>query len=138
MVLNTAIYEKLPSKTQSGNVIIKSVFQQKGLEYAKSINGVFSLRVRNTLEHFGNPFSSDLALVKRDNLILTQSTKESVVRFANWLLEFEDLNVEVKRRKWIIEQCYAGELKNKPIVYYKELNEPSHANALDYLINNWT
>jgi hypothetical protein len=28
-------------------------------------------------------------------------------------------------------------LKGKPIVYYKELGEPSHANALDYLINEY-
>ena len=30
-------------------------------------------------------------------------------------------------------------MKGKPILYYKELGEPSHATALDYLINkyNW-
>ena len=29
------------------------------------------------------------------------------------------------------------ELKGKPILYYKELGEPSHATALDYLINKY-
>jgi len=40
---------------------------------------------------------------------------------------------------WIREQLKSGILKGKPILYYKELGEPSHATALDYLINkyNW-
>ena len=45
-----------------------------------------------------------------------------------------------EKREWILEQLKSGELKNKPILYYKELGEPSHATALDYLINkyNWS
>jgi hypothetical protein len=41
------------------------------------------------------------------------------------------------RRNWILEQIESGELKGKPILYYKELGEPSHATALDYLINKY-
>lgn len=135
--MENKVYEQLASKTQSGNVVIKSVFQNTGLKYAESIGGIFSLRVRNSKYHFGNPFSSDSQLVDKDSLIKTNSTKESVVRFINWLLEFDDLNVEVERRKWILQQLKSDNLKNKPIIYYKELGEPSHANALDHLINNW-
>ena len=45
----------------------------------------------------------------------------------------------LNRKKWIRKQIESGELKGKPILYYKELGEPSHATALDYLINkyNW-
>jgi hypothetical protein len=42
-----------------------------------------------------------------------------------------------KRREWIREQLKSGKLKGKPILYYKELKEPSHATALDYLINKY-
>lgn len=128
------IYDNLGDKTQEGNVVIQGVYQQAGVEYAKSIGGVFSLRVNNSDKHFGNPFSSDTKLVQKDNLIQTGSTKESVVKYIDWVL-----NSEEARAKWIREVLKSGELKNKPIVYYKELGEPSHATALDYLINqyNW-
>ena len=48
-------------------------------------------------------------------------------------------NKEGNRANWIREQLKSGQLKGKPILYYKELGEPSHATALDYLINkyNW-
>lgn len=39
------------------------------------------------------------------------------------------------RAEWIREELKSGEHKGKPILYYKELGEPSHATALDYLIN---
>ena len=41
------------------------------------------------------------------------------------------------RREWIREQLKSGKLKGKPIIYYKELGEPSHATALNYLINKY-
>ncbi len=126
------IYSQLPAKTQSGNVQIKSVYQKAGIEYAKSIDGVFSLRVDGTNKHFGNPFSSDASLVKKDNLIQTSSTKESVEKYIDWVLTSLD-----ERAQWIRSVLQSGILKNKPIVYYKELNEPSHANALDFLINKY-
>ena len=44
--------------------------------------------------------------------------------------------IEPERRAWIIEQLQSGKLKGKPILYYKELGEPSHATALDWLINS--
>lgn len=125
------IYNMLGNKTQSANVVIEPVYQQAGVQYAKSIGGLFSLRLNNSDKHFGNPFSSDENLVKKDNLIQTKSIKESVERYIDWVI-----NSKEDRAKWIREQLYSGKLKNKPIVYYKDLKEPSHATALDFLIND--
>lgn len=43
------------------------------------------------------------------------------------------------RSEWIREELKSEKHKGKTILYYKELGEPSHATALDYLINkyNW-
>lgn len=122
------IYNKLGNKTTSKNVIIKKLFQKEGIDYAKSIGGIFSLRLNNSKFHFGNPFSSK---INSDKLIKTKTTKESVVKYIDWVLNSKD-----ERASWIRDQINSGKLKNKKIIYYKELNEPSHATALDYLINN--
>lgn len=56
------------------------------------------------------------------------------------LTELQKLDKDLESRvQWIREQLQLGALRNKPILYYKELKEPSHATALDYLINkyNW-
>lgn len=126
------IYVSLPKKTESGNVFLKKVYGQAGIDYAKSIGGIFSLRVQGSDKHFGNPYSSDKSFVEKDNLVLTESTKQSVEKYIDWVLNSED-----KRAIWIREQLNSGVLKGKAIVYSKELDQPSHANALDYLINNW-
>jgi len=127
---STDVYTKLGDKTASGNVVVKGVYNKEGIKYAKSIGGVFSLRVQNSKKHFGNPFSSKVA-----GLIQTKSTKESVEKYLDWILS-ENTDIEPERHAWIREQIKSGVLKGKPIVYYKELGEPSHATALDYLINN--
>lgn len=125
------IYNNLPEKTVSSNVIIKSVYGQNGVKRAREINGVFSLRTDGKY-HFGNPFSSDKRLVKRDGLVQTNSVKESVERYIEWVINSSD-----ERAVWIRDTLKSGKLKGKPIIYYKELGEPSHANALDYLINQY-
>lgn len=125
------IYNNLPKKTVSSNVIIESVYGQNGVKRAREINGVFSLRTDGK-HHFGNPFSSDKRLVKRDGLTLTNSIKESVERYIEWVINSSD-----ERAVWIRDTLKSGKLKGKPIIYYKELGEPSHANALDYLINQY-
>lgn len=127
------IYSQLGNKTATGNVVIKGVYQQEGVQYAKSIGGVFSLRVNNSNKHFGNPFSSVQSEIDK-GLTATKSTKESVEKYIDWVINSQD-----ERAIWIKEQLKSGILKGKPIVYYKELGEPSHATALDYLINkyNW-
>lgn len=126
-----SIYNQLGNKTVNGNVIIKSVYQQEGINYVKSIGGVFSLRVNNSDKHFGNPFSSVPSEIAKD-LTPTKSTKESVEKYIDWVINSQD-----SRAQWIREQLQSGILKDKPIVYYKELGEPSHATALDYLINQY-
>lgn len=125
------IYHELGTKTKTDNIIIESVYGQNGVKRAREINGVFSLRTDGKY-HFGNPFSSDEHLVKRDGLTLTNSTKESVERYIDWVINSSD-----ERAVWIRDTLKSGKLKGKPIIYYKELGEPSHANALDYLINQY-
>lgn len=125
------IYNNLPEKTVSSNVIIESVYGQNGIKRAREINGVFSLRTDGKY-HFGNLFSSDKRLVERDGLTLTNSIKESVERYIEWVINSSD-----ERAVWIREILKSGKLKGKSIIYYKELGEPSHANALDYLINQY-
>ena len=131
------IYMQLGNKTASGNVQIKSVYQNEGQKYAESIGGVFSMRVNNSNTHFGNPFSSVPSEIAK-GLIPTKSTRESVERYIDWIINDNTTDGLLNSRvEWIREQLRSGALKNKPIVYYKELGEPSHATALDYLINKY-
>lgn len=137
------IYSKLGNKTKSENVIIKSWGELKDAQKAITPEGIISTRIKMASVHFGNPFTSDKRL---QNLIQTESTKESVERYINWILTGETGEYvftglqpgELEfQREWILEQLKSGNLKNKPILYYKELGEPSHATALDYLINKY-
>lgn len=129
------IYNKLGNKTKEGNVVIQFVYQTAGVQYAKSIGGVFSLRVNGTNNQFGNPFSSVESEIQK-GLIRTKSTKESVEKYIEWLLS-PTTSIKPEQHKFIREWLQSGKLKGKPIVYYKELREPSHATALDYLINKY-
>lgn len=112
------IYSKLGDKTASGNVIINPVYQRKGIEFAKSIGGVYAMPVTGIGKHFGNQFEGP----------------NSVEQYINWVLNSTD-----DRAVWIRDVLRSGTLKNKPIVFDKELSKPSNATALDYLINqyNW-
>ncbi|MCB1712490.1 MAG: hypothetical protein KDH96_08465, partial [Candidatus Riesia sp.] len=127
------IYNKLPDTTISGNVVKESWAILKNATKAISDKGVISTRIHNSTEHFGNPFSSDArVLANNSELTETSSTKESVEKYIDWVINSQDT-----RAKWVREQLKSGNLKGKPILYYTELNEPSHANALDYLINQY-
>lgn len=131
------IYSQLGNKTESGNV-----FVQKGMnasnykqvmekdEEVFGIKPIYSMRLAGD-KHFGNPFSSVPSEIAKD-LIATNSTRESVEKYIDWVINSTDT-----RASWIREQLKLGELKNRPILYYKELTEPSHATALDYLINKY-
>ena len=132
MVTAEELYERLnPCLTECGLVVLKpGLFQMDGVYYARSIGGIFSLRVNGMKFHFGNPFSS---FYSGEGIIKTGSTKESVVKYIDWVLNSSD-----ERALWIRDIIESGGLKGKSIVYYKELGEPSHANALDYLINQYT
>ena len=127
------IYSQLGDKTQSENVIIKPWGELKEATNAIEKNIIISTRIKNSNEHFGNLFSHDPA-GKTQGLIKTETIKEAVEKYIDWVINSQD-----DRAKWIRKKLKTGELKNKNILYYKELGEPSHATALDYLINkyNW-
>lgn len=146
------IYKKLGEKTQSRNVIIKPWGDLKDATKAITSEGVISTRIKNSNEHFGNPFSHDPA-GKAQGLIKTETVQEAVEAYTQWILQDEDMSSPfykkylsnmngddydflLQRRDWIREQLESKKLVNKPILYYKELGEPSHATALDYLINS--
>ena len=127
------IYSKLGTKTISGNVVQQSWGKLKTATKAVYDKAVISTRIPNTDEHFGNPFSSDSkVLASNPTLIKTNSTKESVEKYIDWVINSKD-----ERANWIREQLKSDKLKGLPILYYKELGEPSHATALDYLINKY-
>jgi hypothetical protein len=131
-----SIYDKLGNKTVSGNVRIESWQSLKDqpkafTEAYGSIVHIIATRIKNSNEHFGNPFSHDPA-GKTHGLIKTETIKEAVEKYIEWVINSED-----ERAKWIRKQIKSGSLMGKPILYYKELGEPSHATALDYLINKY-
>ena len=144
------VYSMLGSKTKSANVVIKPWNELKNATRAITPEGIVSTRVKdNYTSHFGNPFTHDKKLIgKGAKLILTNSTRESVQRYIKWILTGEtgeyvfdstmpdpaDLD---ETREWILEELKSGEHKGKSILYYAELGQPSHATALDYLINEY-
>lgn len=128
------VYNKLGDKTvnEGSRIIIQSIYGKNGIKFAKSIGGIFTLRVPEIKFHLGNPYSSQSNLVKRDNLIKTKNIKESVIAFICWVL-FSNEQRACKIRDWLRD----GLLKNKPLIYYKELGQPSHTTALEWLIDNY-
>lgn len=123
------IYNQL---IEGENIVYKQVYQRAGVQHAKSIGGIFSMRLNYSSYHFGNPFTSYQHLADRDNLVLVQNTKKAVINYIDWVLNSEDTRVI-----WIRDVLESGILKGKPIVYYRRLGEPSHADALNYLINHY-
>lgn len=79
------IYEILPDKTLSGNVVIKPTYQKEGVALAKRLGGVFSLRLKHTNKHFGNPFSS---VIKTEDFITTRNPRDSVKKYLDWVLNY--------------------------------------------------
>ena len=125
---NTAeyIYSQLGDKTQSENVKIV----EKPYEYSdeqKKGNAVVAYKSTKMPTSFENPFHMS-----------GKTTKENVIDFIDFVLSSNEPQAE-----WIREQIKSGKFKNKPIYYgntkANKANEPSHATALDYLINkyNW-
>lgn len=139
--LEDNIYSKLGNKTQSENVVIKSWKELKNekaaiigsldKDYNEQIDYIVSTRIPNINKHFGNPFSHNPE-GKTEGLIKTNSIKEAVEKYIDWVINSQD-----ERAEWIREQLKSGDLKGKPILYYRDLGESSHATALDYLINKY-
>lgn len=133
------IYSQLGNKTQSENVVIVNIKTKDGkydrdanFKEAKANNRIYSMEIDSDLS-FSNPWAS----FERKGTIRTNTTKEAVINYIDWLTTDKFKNVKPERRKWIIDILKSGQLKNRPIQYYAELKEPSHATALDYLINKY-
>lgn len=122
------VYKALGDKTQTDNIEIHSVYGMAGVNKAKAEEKVFTLRVSNSNRHLGNPFSSED--------ISIGTVKNAVLSYIDWLLS-DTTDVEPERHAFIRGLLDSGALEGKKLIYYKELGEPSHATALDYLINNW-
>lgn len=154
--ISTEIYSRLGNVTQSEHVKLRPFDQLKDAKSAFVNAGIVSTRIDTQTiipgsgaEHFGNPFSNNKALLKKGvPLIETASIKEAVQKYINWILTGEtgvlvytdatpDENELSMQRDWIVKQLKSGKLKGVDILYYKELKQPSHATALDYLINKY-
>jgi len=133
------IYSQLGNKTQSENIVIVNIKTKDGkydreanFKEAKTNNRIYSMEINSDLS-FSNPWAS----FERKGTIKTNTTKEAVINYIDWLTTDKFKNVKPERRKWILDILKSGQLKNRPIQYYAELKEPSHTTALDYLINKY-
>ena len=137
------LYDKVKNN-QKSHVQIQSWSVLKNaktplIEQNGEITAVVATRVSENQEHsFGNTYTSDKRLVDNQHypMQLTQSTRQSVEKFIDAVINPEQSNW-VEHYKWIQEHVKSGKLKGLPILYYKNLGEPSHATALDYLINEY-
>jgi predicted nucleic acid-binding Zn-ribbon protein len=68
-------------------------------------------------------------------LYKTNTVQEAVQEFMSWMTGEKHTDILQEYRSAIISQI--PNLKGKKIVYYQELGQPSHATALDYLINKY-
>lgn len=138
-VVSKQIYKSLgkTTKTKDGLVVIWPVYRLDSIHFAESIGGISSLRLDGRPDglDFGNPFSSVKTEIEK-GCIKTKSVKESVVNYIKWILD-DNTTIFQNKREWILSQLKSKYIKGKPIVYYRELGEPSHATALHYLANNW-
>lgn len=127
-------YNKLGDKTKSEHVSIAPWSKLKDLTAPFTNKGnIVTTRLKGeTKENFGNTFTSDKKISDRnEGLELVESTKEAVKSYIKSILISNDPHYT-----WIREQIQSGKLKGKRIIYYTELNQPSHATALDWLINS--
>ena len=138
------IYPQLGSKTQSEseNIVFSNIKTNEGkynrdanIKAAENNDRIYSMETSSDLS-FSNPWAS----FGRTGTIKTNTTAEAVKNYIDWLTTDKFKEVKPERKEWILTQLKSGELKDKAIQYYAELNEPSHATALDYLINeyNWS
>jgi predicted NAD-dependent protein-ADP-ribosyltransferase YbiA (DUF1768 family) len=119
---------------------VRDMLREEGFDKNQSSKPIVAYRTRgnNFLEALekdnaiGNPWNS-----RGYGLYKTNTVKEAVQEFISWMTGEKHIDKLQDYRQVIIDKI--PELKGKQILYYKELGEPSHATALDYLINkyNW-
>ena len=78
----------------------------------------------------GNPWSHAGYSLYKSNTV-----KDAVKDFTSWLTGEKHTDKLQDYRQAIINKI--PEFKNNPIYYYKELGQPTHSTALDYLINKY-
>lgn len=127
------------SHNSEGEGVIRNYLLSKGLQYQEfkgvglyinpSVNFLEALEKDNAI---GNPWNS-----RGYGLYKTNTVKEAVQEFISWMIGEKHTDKLQDYRKAIIDRI--PEMKDKQILYYKDLKEPSHAIALDFLINkyNW-
>lgn len=133
------IYSQLGTQTKTPNIVISNIKTKDGkydrganIKEAEVNKRIYSMETDSDL-NFSNPW----AHFDRKGTIKTKTTKEAVENYIAWLTTDKFKDVKPERRKWILDILKSGQLKGKPIQYYAELKEPSHATALDYLINQY-
>ena len=100
---------------------LKSYLQNNSQE----INFLEALEKDNAI---GNPFGPY-------GQYKTEAGRVAVEEFISWMIGEKHTDKLQDYRQAIINKI--PELKGKPILYYKDLGRPSHATALDYLINKY-
>lgn len=142
------VYSQLGDSTQSENVILP---EDLGLKFDGSHksnmwtvlspgfkkqypNGIVAYRGKVDSSAIGNPFS------------VTTRGEDTVKQFIEWIITGNNFGVETilmggKNYKLSdLRNEYINiikKAKGEKILYYKELGRPSHATALDYLINKY-
>lgn len=135
--------EMIEMFNQAGEIPFNIVFSKEWIDTGKitqSSKPIVAYRTRgnNFLEALekdnaiGNPWNS-----RGYGLYKTNTVKEAVQEFISWMIGEKHTDKLQDYRKAIIDRI--PEMKDKQILYYKDLKEPSHAIALDFLINkyNW-
>jgi hypothetical protein len=155
------IYSTLGNKTQSKNVVLP---KDVGLTYSyssfwstfvpallvKHANAVIAFRKSNGKSYadnfkddangsyaIGNPFNW-----KDENGSRKEQGVLATKKFIDWLVTgnaFGNTDASEAYRNLILDNIKNGNLKDKAIGYFQEGGYPTHATALDYLVNeyNW-
>lgn len=126
-------------KAQQSQVPATTTAVVKNLNGVAAVNaaeaageGISTLR-KDGNQHYGNPFTSRTTPTTAE--IKVSSVKEAVDAYRAWLRGTAHQQVRPEQRTWILAQIAAGALDGKTLLYYTQLNEPSHADALAEFVN---
>lgn len=131
----------LPNKTESYNVVVDNGFTANKeahtaafhkkypngiIAYRIYDNGAYNTKAAVDKGHIGNPFSEN------------ERGEDTVRKFYEWLItgnNFNEPKATDEYRNAIIDRILKTP-ENSPVLYYTELNRPSHATIIGYLVNN--